>query len=564
MTPPMKRSARQILARLESVLTTYEAGSGRAKRALVEELASAPLANGSAVLRLHEALCFLRAYPDDADLLQCVEDTMVRFSERRDLLRFRRSLEDTGIAGTAINYRFFWPTARWLSRCWPQLLSVSWKEWDNRAYLLDLLPNVLPYTETLALDEAEFTEREWIEQLRGASSDASFLVSRIEQIAGDEFTREKTYDLLDIPLRLEPETNTPARGKDVFPVAEVAFQRAPLQRRRPDLREDILRPPGSIEPLRRTRGQRLIDLARRAMVTRARDLDGFAHADPDDARWVDCGDGLAFGLLGLRPPRRLMLESSYAALTLKNGVPMGYVLISALYGSAAIAYNIFETFRGAEAARVFGRVLAMARAVFGCDTFSIDPYQLGYGNAEGLASGAWWFYYKLGFRPRSTYVKRLVRAETRAMKLDPGHRTTLDTLEKLASENLYFQLGPPRDDVIGEIALGEIGLAVSRWLAQHYGVNRERGLRECATRAAEILDIDTRALPPAQRLWWTRWSPIVCAIDPSAWSARDRRKFAAVILAKGSRHESDFVPLFDSHARLRAALLTLGSGTAQH
>jgi len=302
-------------------MITYAAGSGRAKRDLVEQLGSAPLANSDAVLRLHEALCFLRAYPDDLDLLRTVEDALAGFGERSDLHRFRRSLEDTGVAGTAINYRFFWPTACWLTRHWPQSLSISWNEWDNRARLLDLLPHTLPYTETLALDEIERTDRQWIEELRGPSSDAAFLVGRIGQIAGDEFTREKTYDLLDVPLRLEPEAGTPARGQDVFPVADFSFQRAPLQRTRPHLREDVRRPPVSIAALSRARGRRLVDLARRAMVTRARDLDGFAHADPDDARWIDCGDGLAFGLLGLRPPRRLMLESSYAALMLKNGVP---------------------------------------------------------------------------------------------------------------------------------------------------------------------------------------------------------------------------------------------------
>lgn len=545
--------------RLEDLATTYGASSGRAKRKLVARMATAPLATSDALLRLHEVLCFLRAYPDNAELLRSVEDALAGFAERSDLQRFRRSLEDSGIAGTAINYRFFWPTACWLGRHWPQQLSITWEDWDNRARLLDLLPHALPYTETLALDEVERTDRQWIEELRGDSGDAAFLTHRIGKLAGDEFTRERTYDLLDVPLRLDAHPGTPARGNDVFPVADISFQDGALQRSRPKLRQDILQPPISIEPLSRARGERLVDLGRRAMVTRARDLDGFAHADANDARWVDCGDGLAFGLLGLKPQRRLMLESSYAALTIKNGVPIGYVLVSALFGSAAIAYNVFETFRGAEAARVFGRVLSMGKAVFGCDTFSIDPYQLGYGNAEGLASGAWWFYYKLGFRPRSSYVKRLVREERRAMKVDPTHRTALDTLEELASENLYFQLGTPRNDVIGEIALGQIGLAVSHWMAENYGADRERALRECAAHAADTLAVDRRDLSPAQRLWWTRWSPIVCAVDAASWPKRDRRKLAAVILAKGGRHESDFVPLFDTHPKLRDALVALGA-----
>jgi hypothetical protein len=41
--------------------------------------------------------------------------------------------------------------------------------------------------------------------------------------------------------------------------------------------------------------------------------------------------------------------------------------------------------------------------LFDVDSFTINPYQLGDGNDEALASGAWWFYYKFGFaraRPR--------------------------------------------------------------------------------------------------------------------------------------------------------------------
>ena len=31
--------------------------------------------------------------------------------------------------------------------------------------------------------------------------------------------------------------------------------------------------------------------------------------------------------------------------------------------------------------------------------FVVKPYQFGKGNPEGLKSGAFWFYYRLGFRP---------------------------------------------------------------------------------------------------------------------------------------------------------------------
>jgi hypothetical protein len=60
-------------------------------------------------------------------------------------------------------------------------------------------------------------------------------------------------------------------------------------------------------------------------------------------RLVEHEGGLAFAAVGVRPERRLLFEAVYAFLTLQNGVPIGYVLNSALYGSAEIAYNVFWT-----------------------------------------------------------------------------------------------------------------------------------------------------------------------------------------------------------------------------
>jgi hypothetical protein len=61
-----------------------------------------------------------------------------------------------------------------------------------------------------------------------------------------------------------------------------------------------------------------------------------------------------------------------------------------------------------------------------------------------------------------------------------------------------------------------------------------------------------------ERLWWRRWSPLVCALPGiERFDARERRALADVIRAKGGRRESDFVGKFDAHPRLRRAIRTL-------
>ena len=201
-------------------------------------------------------------------------------------------------------------------------------------------------------------------------------------------------------IRIRAGADTPTRTAVRFDRVPFSRQAGPLRLARPDLRVEASRPPVRIHDLARRDARDLIDLAVEAMVTRSRDLGEFTQADPRDARWIDDADGLAFACFGVAPARRFPVEAVYTFLIVRNGVPIGYALTSALFQSCETAFNIFETFRGAEAAWVYGRLLATLRVLFDADTFSVPPYQLGDGNDEGIESGAWWFYYKLGFRPR--------------------------------------------------------------------------------------------------------------------------------------------------------------------
>src|SRR5204863_161360 len=155
------------------------------------------------------------------------------------------------------------------------------------------------------------------------------------------------YGELGLELDLRPGPGTPSRSRAHLAGRPVRFQTAPLQRERPDLGQAVEFRAREL-PVFEAAGARIIALAREAMVLRHRDLDAFAHGDPRDVRLYDCGGGLEFAVIGVIPERRLLLEAVYAYLTLQNGVPIGYVLTSGLFGSSEIAYNVFDTWRGGE------------------------------------------------------------------------------------------------------------------------------------------------------------------------------------------------------------------------
>jgi hypothetical protein len=520
------------------------------------------LRGADSVRRFHDLLCFMQAYVESGFLFALARRMLMSFPVRysAELARHRLALVNSGIAGTRIRFPFYSPTGRWLAARVPDALHVDWEGFEKGDELGTLLPLLAHPAEIPGLDEYAFEPREWVRRMKGPhETDAAFLARRFAQLVMEDTSRETLWDGLDLPMWLEPSRATPSRTHARIAPTRMHYTTRPLARRRPVLAHEIDRPPQRVRALALGEGAAMIDLARAAMVVRERDLDAFSYGDPRDVRLIEYEDGLAFACIGVIPERRLLLEAVYGYLTLKNGVPIGYVLTSALYGSSELAYNVFDTWRGVEAAAVYARVLAMTRTLFGSDTFTIVPYQLGDGNDEAIESGAWWFYHKLGFEPRDPATRALAARETRRMTANAAHRSSAATLRRLAKHPLFFQPRGVREDVIGRLTLANVGLAAMAWLARRFGSDRAAALATCAHEAGARLGLRAwRSWPDEARAAWVCWAPVVLALPGlERWSTSERRAFAQVIRLKGGRRESDFVRAFDAHLKLRDALARL-------
>jgi hypothetical protein len=124
----------------------------------------------------------------------------------------------------------------------------------------------------------------------------------------------------------------------------------------------------------------------------------------------------------------------------KNGVPAGYVELLSFFERAEVGFNLYYTFREGESAWLYARLLHLFRQVLGVTCFSVDPYQIGHENPEAIASGAFWFYRKLGFRPTAPEVARIVAREESRMKQIPAYRSSPRTLERLAQSPLLYEI----------------------------------------------------------------------------------------------------------------------------
>jgi hypothetical protein len=546
------------LATLERLRLDFGPEAANLKLGLLKQLARTRLRSARAVRRLHEALCFIRAYPDSAALLEQARSMLDGFAKRADLRAHRAALADSGIAGTTIHYRFFAGQAMWLARQWPGHLRLDRDDRQAEERIARALPPLLTPAETQALTELKLPGCAALDRLRGDEADAVFLLRRIAAMPGTTYLREAYSDNIDASFVLEPGPDTPSRGSAHFTRAPLVFRSAPPPRARPDLRAELARAPHAVRRMAPREAQQAIELARGAMVTRARSLEAFSFADARDAWFVDDGDGLAFALIGVLPQRRHAVASFYGGLTLRNGVPIGYTQADLVGRGAALSFNAFETFRGAEAAFTFARWLAALHHVFGSTSFSIEPYQLGKANDEALDSGAWWFYAKLGFAPRDAATLRLAQDEAVRMQRRRSHRTSVATLQRLAQAHLYFDLNPAQPHA--HVPLHELGLRAGAALSARCGWDRERGVDEASTDLMRHCGLTSlRGLSPDQREAWRRFAPILALLDLRSWSNAQRLALTELIRAKGARTERDYLQRYLAHPLLDAALLRAAS-----
>ena len=545
------------LAALERLKGRYGAEAAARKLQRLRKLDRQRLRSARAVRRLHELLCFLRAFPDDAAVAAQVERMIGRFGRRADLRAFRAELAHTGIAGTTIWFPFFWPTARWLAGQWPSLLRFDRNDTLAGDSLAKALPLLCSPLEAAALRERRLGGFAAIDRLRGRQTDAAFVIARIAALPGNDATREAIYDAINPSCELLPGrrgSNTPSRTHDRLPAAPRAYRRTPPVRERADLRAALKRAPQSIRRLSPRAGAVVLDLARRVLVPRQRDLEAFSLGNPRDVWLVDDGGGLAFALIGVLPARRPPVAAIYGTLYLQNGVPIGYGQSDHVGVACALSFNLFDTFRGGEASRVLARLLAALHAVFGAASFSVEPYQIGQGNDEGITSGAWWFWFKHGFRPRAAAARELARVEQRRSARSLQYRSSEAALRRLAQWHLFFECNPAGPTPLPPLA--DLGLRVAALLAKTH-VDRDAAIDASVREAQRRCGLaSTSSLSATQHAAWRHWGPLLMLLPRLArWPAADKRALLKVIAMKAAASEREYVLRLAAHVRLRRELL---------
>ena len=548
-----------LLDRLESWKSRY----GTSQTCQLEELLSAVPArrfrDPVELIRLHETLLFLRAYPCSPEVARLADSILFSFADRIALLQAEcgdlSSLEESeisGIAGTSLSAVFSYDVACRLALRHPRNIEIAWDRYDEIDRLGPILSRFLPLLGEDWPVEAHVPFHDWVSAARGRSpSDLVWLLEHFRRLPLTPKEQAELYDALQMPLTWNMGAARKSRSRLRLPRRNLYCHREPLLRRSDvSLARELQGPPLPVRHLPRPEARRILDLILDTSAMRFRELYGFSHPDETRVFHANAGRGVEIFFFGVPPQWRLPLRAYHAGMFFKNGLPAGYVELLSLFERAEVGFNLYYTFREGESAWLYAQLLCLFHQVLGVTCFSVDPYQLGFENPEALASGAFWFYRKLGFRPLQAEVGRLVEREERKMRKTPGYRSSQLTLEKLAKGYVIFEGLSSEAGAWDHFRARNIGMAIQRAMVDRFEGDAERIRHAASLHAARHLGIESSS---------DLAIVLILIPDLSHWTNEEKLAVAKILQAKQSADEARYLHMMQRHPRLRAAFLKLGS-----
>ena len=565
----MKRSLAAGLSALEAARSQYGPGCAAGVEKVLASLRDQTFADAESLIAFHDALLFLRAFPQSRRVVILTEALLGRIGRQVEALRdsdadldLFDSEQFSGIAGTAIRDTFTYEVARWLASDSTRDLRVEWDPEEQYKQVWSSLPRYLPLLADDCLVEADTPYLEWLSSAAGgADRILPWLLQRLEQSSGSMLEKTAWYDALKIEIAWELGDSFASRTRARRNPPDLYYHREPLiQRKQVSLKEELASPPLPVRKLSRREGEQVMDLVRTVLTVRYRELYGTTRGDAEHVVEADVGRGVHIFLWGLPPERRLPLRAYYAGLTVKNGVPINYIEGIGLFEWMEVGFNTFYAFREGETAWIYSKVLHLLHQIAGITCFSVYPYQIGQDNEEAIKSGAFWFYRKLGFRPGKPELLALTEREEARIAKTPGYRTQARTLRKLAAEHIFYEFGDRPRGLWDGFSIRNIGFAVERRMAEKFKGDPGKMRQKTSEWLARELGVDLRKWSPLEQAAFADFA-VVTALAPEVkgWSSREKESLAETIRAKVGASEVEYLRTMQGHVKLREVMLRLGS-----
>jgi hypothetical protein len=473
------RKAEELISELFSIRTQYGKKFSRQKLKLLAAISNQKPTTKKELQTWYEILLFLLAYPDNRLVYMAASRALEQFQlyvHTRESIQ--RKLFNSGITNTSLSAAFGFEIVKWLRRNYPKSVSLNSFEADD-GQMRSILSVVMPKVESEIMQDGNADWKSWLKKSLRKGED---ILDRLIAIFDETNIRPEVKDELWLAIGVNVQINFKSHLCLPDSLIIPYYHRALIKRESAQKGHDVK--PRKIN-LNGAEAEHIINCARMILVRHLREIDPISFTAPSFVSYYQLARGVSIALMGMTAERRSPIDSYLGYTVFKNGLPVAYAGSWILFDSGRIGLNVFPAYRGGESHYIFQQVLNAHRQVYHLNRFTVDPYQIGRDNTDGIKSGAFWTYYHAGFRPLRAQHQQLAAVEAAKIKATRGYRTPAHMLEKLATSRMeiVLQKQAVRFDA------SDLSLVYSSILKKYYHGNRKLAEDHLLPKLAVLLQI---------------------------------------------------------------------------
>lgn len=536
---------------LRAVCHKYGEPFSKQKSELMQQSLNGRFNKAASLIAFYDALLFIRAYPETkteyklaGQALEAIKAQLAE--EKRKGNSLPEKLNGTGLPESTLSIAPSLDLLESLRVLFHDELKIDSTNADAET-VTAILKLFLPQSTHEYLEEKNKTLAQRAQELAGNENPVDWLIRlfRDKNLPAD--ITDQLFNSLGAYFSITHSADTFSKAELQHPFTQAFFNPKGLQKKADELK--ILNQKIDA-PLRlsETEKQWYIAVSRLKLALLNRETDPVTYCNEEDVHVYAMGRGFQIALFGLKAERRLPFDSYIGYMAFKNGLPIAYGGAWMFGAAAKIGVNIFEEFRGGESAWIFCQLMRLYRQLYDVKRFIVEPYQYGKHNPEGIQSGAFWFYYRLGFRPANEKLNAVGAAEWKKIQADKSYRSPAGILRSFTHSNIEFAI-----DKNAPASIDPSGF--SKLVTKLYSELGKEADEQITREIASVLNISLKSWNANELAGFTRLAPLLFLIpDLKSWNAKAKKELTAILKSRGGETEMEYCKRISRHQLLLDSL----------
>ena len=490
---------------------------------------------------LNKLLLAMLAYPDNKEVFDLTKQAQsVLLNHIEESKELTSKLKGSGIFNTeSIECSFSYEMAKYLIEKFPNQCNIHSSTIDEENLKL-IFKFLLPSVEYMRIHDGNLNviSRIALFNKEKVQTNLEWLLTLLDQNFKNEKIKELIYSQMRIILKVKISQSQLSTGLLKGLNHPVYFQKNPFNKNLSLGRISKKKLPKPLK-LNKEKKRDLIDVAKITLFHLCSETEPFTNANVEDITFYSLDNGISIALFGSKVSKRYSLESYIGYLVFKNNIPVAYGGGWIFGERCQFGINIMENFRGGESNRIFNELIRVYHQYFGATNFVVKPYQFGLNNPDGLKAGAFWFYYKLGFRPEDNNLKNLALSEIKRKNKNNKYKSDLSVLKKFTKSNLSLNFC---ENNFPSFDAAEISIRITDFINKKYKGNRENALNDCFNILKKLLPINENKWKEEDILYAKNVSLLFCLKpDSKQWIKKNKNNILRFILLKSAKTERPWI-----------------------